>query len=150
MTINDTNENGAIVDGKFITWELLRRAAKQEDADLAAAYSDILQRAARHDERRIISEDWKTYGYPLRTGFSQRYRGQIVMRAWEIRRVRRAGKDLRVAYILTWDRSDNTTRREASPEFADYEQAADWVLATYGGWHDELGGERTASTWLYA
>lgn len=151
MRIDSTDKNGVTVDGKFVTWELLQRAAKQEDKGLAVVYADILKRAASIEEKRVISEDWKAYGYPLRTGFSQYYRGQHVMRAWEIRRAQRNRKDARVAYILTWDRSDNSRTREASPEFADYDQALAWVRENYHdgrGWHDESDG--TADMWLYA
>lgn len=148
--IQNTDKNGVTVGGKFVEWRVLEAAAKQEDAALATAYADILRRAKQIDDKRIISEDWKEFGYPLRTGFGRQYQGQHVMRAWEIRRVSRVGKDVRVAYIVSWDRSDNTRTRTASPDLAEYDGAIAWLSINYGGWHDELGGERTADTWLYA
>ncbi|HCE10666.1 MAG TPA: hypothetical protein DEQ40_19060 [Oxalobacteraceae bacterium] len=101
------------------------------------------------DARRIISEDWKKYGYPLRTGFGRQYAGQTVMYAWEVRRVGRDGNVALVAYIVRWDRCDNTRTREASPDFAEYGHALAWLSEHYGTWHDEFGGERTADSFLY-
>ena len=165
MKIQSTDENGVRMSGKFaefdeytererktdskfVSWGTLRDAAKQDDKQLATAYAEILQQAERLEARRVISDDWKQYGYPLRTGFGRQYAGQIVQRAWETRRVQRGGKDLRIAYIVTWDRSDNSFTRRASPEFSTHDEALDWVSDNYGGWHDELGGERTAGTWF--
>ena len=164
MNITSTSERGVTVQGQFkiwsdiedreitvnsktVSWDTLRAASKQEDKDLAAVYSDILTRAEKMEETRLIAEDRKRYGYPLRTGFGQQYSGQIVSRAWEIRRVQDGKKDVRVAYILTYDRSDRSITRTPSPEFADYDECLDWLSHNYGGWHEELG-ERTAEVWL--
>lgn len=147
---SDAEDRDITVSSKLVPWDTLRAAAKQEDRELAKTYADILSRAEGLEAKRIISEDWKQFGYPLRTGFGRQYQGQHVMRAWEVRRLQRDGKDMRVAYIVTWDRSDNTRTRKASPAFVEYDQAIAWLAENYGGWHDELGGERTADTWLYA
>ena len=147
-----------VVDGKFVPWYKLEAAAAQEDKDLAAVYADVLTRARKAETSRRkaetsrqISENWKQYGYPLRTGFNGAYRGQIVMLAWEIRRVQRTGVDAHVGYIIEWDRSTNTTSIIAtSPELPDFDAATAWVRENYGSSTEDIGGERTASTWLYA
>lgn len=151
-TVVSTSDKGAIFGpgDKFVSWNTLRAAAAQEDKDLAAHYQQLLHRAQKQNEHRLVSEDWTKYGYPLRTGFSLDYAGQAVMRAWEIRRLQSHGLDVRVAYIVTWDRSDNTFTRQASPEYTEYDESLDWVSAHYGTWHNEIGGERTAKTWLYS
>jgi hypothetical protein len=147
--LDRTTAEGATFNGKFVSWATLRAAATQEDKDLAMPYAELLERAKKAESSRLISADWKEFGYPVRTGFDQKFRGQIVMRAWEVRRIQRPKVDVRVAYIITWDRSDNSLTRLASPELPDYDAAQAWVLANYGGWHEELGGERTASSWLH-
>ena len=167
MKINSTSERGVTVQGQFkvwsdtedreitvnsktISWDTLRAAAKQEDAELAGVYADLLARSEKMETSRLISENWKQYGYPLRTGFGHQYAGQIVIRAWEVRRKQYDRKDVRIAYIIAWDRSVPEVRVEStSPEFADIAACYEWLTKNYGGWHDELGGERTASTWLH-
>jgi hypothetical protein len=140
-----------VVGGKFVPWSTLKAAAVQEDKALAAAYADVLARAEKAEASRQTSENWKQYGYPLRTGFNGAYRGQIVMCAWEIRRVQRKGVDAHVGYIVEWDRSTNTTSIIAtSPELPDFDAATAWVRENYGSSTEDIGGERTASTWLYA
>ena len=149
--IQKTSAAGVTINYIFVPWRTLSAAAKQENADLAKAYAEILAAALAKDAARITSEDWKQYGYPLRTGFGRQYAGQAVMRAWETRRIQKSGKDVRVAYIVTWDRSMPTGKsisRVASPELATHEEALTWVAEKYGPWHDELGGERTASVWM--
>ena len=139
---------GHVIGGARVTWDTLRAAATQEDTTLAAQYSDILERAKQAEESRLVAEDWKSYGYPLRTGYNDRESGQIVSRAWEIRRIQRPRIDVRVAYIVTYDRSDRTITRTASPELPDYDAAWDWVRDNYGMSSRDMGGERTASMWF--
>lgn len=142
-TLTTTSET-VTVDHKTVTWDELRAAAKQEDPRLAAIYTDILKQALDAESRRLTGENWAQYGFPLLTGYSQRYGGQIVKKAWEIRRL----KGELIAYIVTLDGSTGELSRESSPEMADMEAARQWVRGNYGPWHDELGLERTASVWL--
>lgn len=151
QTLERTSVEGAVFAGKFVAWGTLTAAANQEDKSLAGLYSDLLDRAKKAEAKRLIAENWKEFGYPIRTGFGRQYAGQHLMRAWEIRSFSRPGgvKSI-VAYIVTWDRSINEITRMSSPKFAEYDLALDWVGKHYGGWHDELGGQRTANIWLRA
>jgi hypothetical protein len=154
IDIESTGEKGAVVAGIFLPWALLDSAARQDDAELAAIYADIRARARRAEMDRVehdrIAAEWRTLGYPLRTGYARQYGGQIVSAAWETRRIA-GGKT--VAYIVWLDRSESRGKRltrEASPAFNTHDQAMAWVKANYNsgrGWHDETDG--TAKAWLY-
>ncbi len=147
FAVTATSETGVTINNDVrVSWKVLRAAAKQEDEVLQASYQRILAEAEKREAARLTAEEYRRIGFPLSTGFDQKYRGQIVMRAWEIRS---KGKD-RVAYVICWDRSTNTTEIElTSPEFPNIKAAHVWVLANYGAWHDELGAS-TASAWLHA
>jgi hypothetical protein len=155
IDIESTGERGAVVAGRFLPWALLDRAARQDDAELAAIYADIRARARRAEMDRVehdrISAEWRTLGYPLRTGYAREYAGQCVSAAWETRRIA-GGKT--VAYIVWLDRSESEDEkrltRQASPAFNSHDQAMAWVSANYNSgrsWHDETDG--TAKAWLY-
>jgi hypothetical protein len=147
MKIN-TTETHVTVNGKTITWQQLRQAAYQSDPELKAVYSEILATARQLEAKRLQGEEWRNLGFPLIAVFDRFYGGQIVMKAGEIRRI---GKD-RVAYVVTWDRSEPSARaiqRKASPRFATIDECFEWLRSEYPRWHDEVK-ERDAKAFLVA
>ena len=152
IKVASTHDNGVrFADGNFVAWRVLEAAAQQPERDLATIYRQILTDAKKQNAQRLIPEDWKLYGFPLRTGYGKQYDGQCVRLAWEIRRKTVNGADSRIAYIVRYDRSEtNRVTRTASPAFATYEEAMDWVSENYrGGWHDEAGVESTYASFIY-
>lgn len=142
-------------NGQELPWYLLRAAARQPDRDLAVIYSGILGTAEKMEDARIADRaaaDEASYGDRVKAGYDLGRNGQIVSSAWEIRRRRDpAGTAIGLQpIIVTLDRSRGCLDRAPGPVLRSMMDCYEWLRVSYGGWHEELSGDRaTAAAWLY-